>query len=75
MKVKEYSKDNGSSESLDVVDIDLDTSDLKNMQETVDKASVTNNTNQRHSNSQIQINNQNNQKTEVKTLEDFYKEL
>jgi len=72
MKVKEYSKDNGSSESLDVVDIDLDTSDLKNMQETVDKASVTNNTNQRHANSQIQINNQNNQDNKALTIEDLY---
>jgi len=60
MKVKEYSKENGSSESLDVIDVDLDTSDFKNMQDTVDKASITNNTNQRHANSQVVVNNQNN---------------
>ena len=53
MKVKEYSKENGSSESLDAVNIDLDTSDLKNMQDTIDKASVTNNTNQRHATTNI----------------------
>ena len=48
MKVKEFSKDGGSSESLEVIDVELDTSDLKNIQDTIDKASVTNNTNDRH---------------------------
>lgn len=48
MKVKEYSKENGSTESLDVVDVELDSSDLKNLVETVDKASVTLGINQRH---------------------------
>ena len=31
IKVKDYSKENGSSESLDVIEIELDTSDLKNL--------------------------------------------
>ena len=59
VKVKEYSKENGSSESLDTIEQELDPNDLKNLQDTVDKASITNNTNQRHANSQININNEN----------------
>jgi len=48
IKVKDYSKDGGSNESLQVVDIDLDTTDVKNLSETVDKQSVTQNVNARH---------------------------
>ena len=48
VKVKEYNKEGGNSESLDVVNVELDTNDYKNMQDTVDKASVTSNINQRH---------------------------
>lgn len=55
MKVKEYNPDGGNSESLDVVDVELDTSDLKNLQDTIDKASITNNVNQRHSNQSINV--------------------
>lgn len=55
MKVKEYNPDGGNSESLDVVDVELDTSDLKNLQDTIDKASITNNVNQRHSNQNINV--------------------
>jgi hypothetical protein len=51
MKVKEYSKDGGSIESLSVIDVELDTTDFKNIQDTIDKASVTNNTNDRHAKS------------------------
>lgn len=61
MKVKEFSKDGGSSESLEVIDIELDTSDLKNIQDTIDKASVTNNTNDRHAKSgDVNVNSQTN---------------
>ena len=62
MKVKEYSKENGSTESLDVIDIDLDSNDLKNIQDTIDKASITNNVNQRHA-PKTTIENSNNQQT------------
>ena len=52
---------------------ELDSSDLKNLADTIDKASITLGVNQRHSNSQVQINNSNNQQTNiVKTLDDFY---
>ena len=52
---------------------DLDSSDLKNLADTIDKASITLGVNQRHSNSQVQINNSNNQQTNiVKSLDDFY---
>lgn len=67
MKVKEYSKDNGSSESLDMIEIELDTSDLKNLSDTIDKASLTLGVNQRHSNQQINVNTQNNLNTNLKT--------
>ena len=40
---------------------ELDSSDLKNLADTIDKASITLGVNQRHSNSQININNENNQ--------------
>jgi predicted transcriptional regulator len=60
VKVKEYSKEHGSSESLDKIDVELDASDLKNLAETVDKSSITLGINQRHSNSQVVVNNQNN---------------
>ena len=55
MKVKEYNPDGGNSESLDVADVELDTSDLKNLQDTIDKASITNNVNQRHLNQNINV--------------------
>lgn len=51
---------------------ELDSSDLKNLADTIDKASVTLGVNQRHSNSQVQINNSNNQQTNIKSLDDFY---
>lgn len=48
---------------------ELDSSDLKNLADTIDKASITLGVNQRHSNSQININNENNQATQnVTTL-------
>ena len=60
VKTKEYSKQNGSSESLDMIEVELGTSDLKNLAEAVDKSSITLGVNQRHSNSQVVVNNQNN---------------
>ena len=77
VKVKEYSKENGSSESLDKIDVELDASDLKNLADTVDKASVTLGVNQRHANSQVTVNTQNNLHAELNqtvvkaTLETF----
>lgn len=80
VKVKEYSKENGSSESLDKIDVELDSSDLKNLADAVDKASLTLGVNQRHSNQQINVNTQNNntvqnselnQEIVTKTLENF----
>jgi len=73
-KVKQYDG-KASSESLDVVNVELDPSDLKNMQETVDKASITNNTNHRHAPKQdINITQQQANITDnaPKTLDDFY---
>jgi len=72
MKVKEYSKEHGSSESLDKIDVELDASDLKNLAETVDKASVTLGINARHANSQVIVNNQNNlqQNTSIELTEE-----
>ena len=46
---------------------ELDSSDLKNLADTIDKASITLGVNQRHSNSQININNENNQATQNTT--------
>ena len=51
---------------------ELDSSDLKNLADTIDKASITLGVNQRHSNSQVQINNSNAVQTNIKSLDDFY---
>ena len=81
VKVKEYSKENGSSESLDKIELELDASDLKNLSETVDKTSITLGVNARHSNQQINVNTQNNlqsttlnQEVVKETLESFNNE-
>ena len=75
VKVKEYSKAGGSSESLDTIDQELDPQDLKNLAETVDKASITLGVNQRHANSQVTVNNTNAQQNNtVKSLDDFYED-
>ena len=52
--------------------VKLSASDYKNAQEALDKASVTLGVNQRHSNSQVQINNSNALQNNIKTLDDFY---
>lgn len=46
--------------------------DMKHIVDAIDKASITLGVNQRHSNSQVQINNSNNQQTNIKSLDDFY---
>lgn len=54
---------------------ELNTSDLKNLSDTIDKASITLGVNQRHANSQVQINNTNAQQNNKElTLSDFYNE-
>lgn len=50
---------------------ELNTTDLKNLSDTIDKASVTLNVNPRHSTQQINVNTQNNQ-VQVKEFSDFY---
>jgi len=78
VKTKNYVEGKADSESLDTVDIDLDMTDLKNAQETIDKASITNNTNARHAPKQdINLTNaiQNNVDAPRKGLSDFYKEV
>jgi hypothetical protein len=47
---------------------ELNTTDLKNLSDTIDKASITLGVNQRHSNSQINVNTQNNVNTNNTTL-------
>lgn len=54
---------------------ELNSTDLKNLAETIDKASITLGVNQRHSNSQVNINNTNAMQNNIKTLDDFYEEL
>ncbi len=46
--------------------------DMKHIVDAIDKASITLGVNQRHSNSQVQINNSNAQQTNIKSLDDFY---
>lgn len=52
---------------------ELNTTDLKNLAETIDKASITLGVNQRHSNQQINIANSNNLQNNI-SLNDFYAE-
>lgn len=66
VKVKEYSKESGSSESLDVIDQELDPQDLKNLSDTVDKASLTLGVNPRHA-PKIELNNTNAQQNNTET--------
>jgi len=78
VKVKEYSKEHGSSESLDKIDVELDAGDLKNLAEAIDKSSITLGVNARHAPKQdINLTNaiQNNVDTPRKGLGDFYKEV
>ena len=52
---------------------ELDSSDLKNLADTIDKASITLGVNQRHSNSQVNISNTNaTQVNNNKSIDDFY---
>lgn len=77
VKVKEYSKENGSSESLDKIDVELDASDLKNLSDAVDKSSITLNVNERHAPKAItalQVNT-GEEKPERLGMDDFYKEV
>ena len=55
---------------------ELNTADYKNIADTIDKASVTLGVNQRHANSQVNIQSTNVQQNviEIKTLEDFYED-
>ena len=48
----------------DLVEVGLGSDDFKQCQDAIDKASITLGVNQRHSNSQININNENNQATQ-----------
>jgi len=66
--------------SATVVEYDLQAKDYKELQETVDKASLTLGVNQRHANNNIQVNTQNNVKNEMidvneDTIKSVIKEL
>lgn len=76
--------DNTISETVTIEDeegneiekpISLDSKSAKEYIEAIDKASVTLGVNQRHANSQVNIQNTNAQQTNIKTLDDFYEEL
>jgi hypothetical protein len=56
-------------------EMSLDSKSAKEYIEAIDKASITLGVNQRHSNSQVQINNTNAQQNNTKTLNDFYEEV
>ena len=54
------------------VDVELEPNDLKTIDDGIDKNAVTLELAQRHSSSQVQINNTNAQQTNIKSLDDFY---
>ena len=54
------------------VDVELEPNDLKTIDDGIDKNAISLELAQRHSNSQVQINNSNNQQTNIKSLDDFY---
>jgi len=62
----------GSNSSAEVVEYDLQADDYKKLADAVDKASITIGVNQRHSNSQINVNTQVNNETNIKSIGDFY---
>lgn len=76
VKVKEYSKENGSSESLDMMELELDASDLKNLADTVDKSAITLKVAERHAPRQVTAIQVNNEDKEVKTgVGELYKAI
>lgn len=61
VKTKIFSDGKPIEEEITAFDIDLDASDYKNIQDTIDKASITNNTNDRHAKSgDVNVNTQTN---------------
>ena len=54
------------------VDVELEPNDLKTIDDGIDKNAISLELAQRHSNSQVQINNSNAQQTNIKSLDDFY---
>ena len=54
------------------VDVEWEPNDLKTLDDGIDKNAISLELAQRHSNSQVQINNTNAQQTNIKTLDDFY---
>jgi hypothetical protein len=80
-KLESHLRENKKSEKINVGDgvhqfemVELGTSDYKNAQETIDKASITMGVNQRHANSQINVNTQTNVQQNNLTLDDFYED-
>ena len=54
------------------VDVELEPNDIKALDDGIDKNAISLELAQRHSNSQVQINNTNAQQTNIKSLDDFY---
>jgi len=79
-KLNNHLKEDKKLEKINVGDgvqkfeeVALGTSDYKNAQDTIDKASITLGVNQRHANSQINVNTQNNmQQNQIGTIDDIY---
>lgn len=60
VKLNNYVDGRLDSQTVDLVEVGLGSDDFKHCQDTIDKASLTLGVNQRHSNSQINVNTQNN---------------
>ena len=70
----DYFDDEGKKIKTDMeaMEVPLNPNDYKTLDEGVDKNAVTLELAQRHSSSQVQINNTNAQQTNIKSLDDFY---
>jgi len=62
----------GGSNSAKVIDYDLQADDYKKLADAVDKVSVTQGINQRHANTNLQVNTQVNNETNIQNIEEFY---
>lgn len=68
VKVTDYSNGKPSGQSVEFVEMELESQDIKNHIEAIDKASLTLKVNKRHSQSSVEVNNQNvqeNKKIEI----------
>lgn len=72
-KVEHFDEGKKIMTTMEEKEVDISPTDIKNMTDGVDKISLTTNVNQRHANSQVNINNTNAQQNIFPSIDEFYK--